>query len=81
MEIMADLLTTVAKNIAELRRKAGLSQHEMAARLGVARPRISEIESGAANLTLETLNSVAAVLGVPPARLLKKNSANALAKK
>jgi HTH-type transcriptional regulator/antitoxin HipB len=47
------------------RRKAkGLSQQQLASKLGVTQARLSEIESGRAHLSVERLIAVAALLGL-----------------
>lgn len=45
-----------AKALLRARRKAGLSQRELAERTGVAQPTIARIESGAASPRCETLD-------------------------
>jgi ribosome-binding protein aMBF1 (putative translation factor) len=51
--------------IRDAREEAGLSQTELAARIGIAQPALSRIEAGRANLTLGTLQRVTDALGVP----------------
>jgi HTH-type transcriptional regulator/antitoxin HipB len=47
------------------RRKAeGLSQHQLASKLGITQARLSELESGRAHLSVERLIAVAALLGL-----------------
>lgn len=48
--------------IRELRTRAGLSQHELALRLGTTQPGVSRLESGAVTIRLDTLARVAAAL-------------------
>ncbi|WP_414682990.1 helix-turn-helix domain-containing protein [Longimicrobium sp.] len=48
-----------------------LTQQQLAQSLGVKQPRIAQIESAGANLQIDTLDRVAAVFGVEPARLLQ----------
>lgn len=59
----AALYTGIA--IRDAREEAGLSQTELAARVGMAQSALSRIEAGRANLTLGTLQRVADALGVP----------------
>jgi transcriptional regulator with XRE-family HTH domain len=54
----------IAKRIREARAVAGLSQEEAASRAGVGYKRWQEIESGAANPTVRTLDRIAETLGV-----------------
>jgi len=56
---------TQAVELIRQRRKAkGLSQQQLASKLGVTQARLSEIESGRAHLSLERLIAVAALLGL-----------------
>lgn len=49
--------------IQELRSRAGLSQRELALRLGTTQPGVSRLESGAVTIRLDTLARVAEALG------------------
>lgn len=60
----------VARNVMRLRIQRGLTQQQLARELGVSQPRIAQIESAAANVQVDTLDRLAAVFGVEPARLL-----------
>lgn len=51
--------------IRDAREEAGLSQTELAARIGIAQSALSRIEAGRANLTLGTLQRVSDALGLP----------------
>lgn len=55
----------IGAELRRLRRQAGLSQAELAARAGVRRATISELETGERLPMVETLERIAAVLGVP----------------
>lgn len=57
------------------RRRAKLSQMELALRADVDRTYVSLLERGLRQPTLETLFRLAAVLNVPPARLVAKTTA------
>lgn len=46
------------------RRRAGLSQRELARRSGVAQPTVSRIEAGRMSPTFDTLNALAAACGM-----------------
>ncbi len=52
------------ENIRRLRRAAGLSQEELAGRLGVSRQSVSLWEQGVTNPTVENIYAMAEVLGV-----------------
>lgn len=54
-----------ARQFQEARKEMGLSQHEMADRLGVSRTVISSWETGRASPLLERLDDIAQVLGKP----------------
>ena len=51
--------------IRDARESAGLTQTELAARMGVAQSALSRIEAGRANMTPEMLTRVATALGAP----------------
>lgn len=54
----------IGKNVVSLRTKAGMTQQELAAKCSIAQARVSEIERGHANPTVETLEIIASALGV-----------------
>lgn len=61
----------LADNLRRLRRTAELTQIELADRIGVSHPRISEIESGRmTNPKLSTLTKISVALGVDVSDLL-----------
>lgn len=59
----------IARNVLRLRVRAGITQTELARRVGTSQPRIAQIESAQANVTVDTLDRIAAAFGVEPARL------------
>lgn len=61
----------VARNVMRLRIQRGLTQQQLAQMLGVKQPRIAQIESASANLQIDTIDRLAMVFGVEPARLLQ----------
>jgi ribosome-binding protein aMBF1 (putative translation factor) len=67
----------VARNVMGLRIQRGLTQQQLAQALGVKQPRIAQIESASANLQIDTLDRLAAVFGVEPARLLQAEAPSA----
>jgi ribosome-binding protein aMBF1 (putative translation factor) len=67
----------VARNVLGLRVQRGLTQQQLAQALGVKQPRIAQIESASANLQIDTLDRLAAVFGVEPARLLQTETPSA----
>jgi transcriptional regulator with XRE-family HTH domain len=58
------LLGEATENVTALLRSLGLSQRELAQRLGVSEARVSQIVSGAENLTLRSLAALGWALGV-----------------
>jgi transcriptional regulator with XRE-family HTH domain len=61
---------TLGDHVRELRQKRGLTQADLAARLGVPQSRISEIESGSRVPNLVTMLRLAAALDCKPTALL-----------
>lgn len=53
---------TVGRNIADIRRGQGLSQKELAKKIGVSQQLISRIENGGENISLTTLTRIARML-------------------
>jgi XRE family transcriptional regulator, regulator of sulfur utilization len=64
------LAATVGARITAYRKERGWSLSSLAARAGIGKATLSEIEAGTRNPTLETLYAIAAQLGLPLARLL-----------
>jgi DNA-binding XRE family transcriptional regulator len=58
------LARTVAARLIAYRSENGLSQRELAKRLGVSQPRVVELESGDKNPQIETLVKIAATTGI-----------------
>ena len=61
---------TLGDRVRELRQKRGLTQADLAGRLGVPQSRISEIESGTRVPSLVTMLRLAAALDCKPTALL-----------
>jgi len=66
----------LSKNLKHLRSLHGISQRELADRIGVSHPRISEIESAHANPTLATLQAIADAFGITVSTLLRDQEKN-----
>jgi len=62
-------------NLREARKRAGLSQGELARRVGIHQSGVSRIERGRRTMTVPQLMTFARALGVRPAALLKAGSA------
>ena len=61
----------ISANVKRIREKLGLSQKELADRIGVSFPRISEIENGKGEPRITTIEKVARGLGVSVLDLLR----------
>lgn len=55
-----DLARLLAESLRRMREEAGLSQVEMAKRLGISRPTLNRLESARQNTTLKTLSQLCA---------------------
>lgn len=62
----------VARNVLGLRVRGGITQSELARRVGTSRRRIAQIESAQANVTVGTLDRIAAAFSVETATLFKR---------
>jgi transcriptional regulator with XRE-family HTH domain len=71
LAVEGDLQRTVGKNLRRHRLARGLSQEAFAEVLGVHRTYMGGVERGERNLTLRSLERVAAHLGVDPRELLE----------
>lgn len=61
----------VGARIAEERRARGLTQSQLAARVGSSDKHLQRVEAGSENLTLRTLASFAGALGIDPGALFR----------
>lgn len=60
----AQLAAEVGERVREAREAAGLSQRDLAARMGTSQAAIARLEAGGVGATLTTLQRVAAALGL-----------------
>jgi transcriptional regulator with XRE-family HTH domain len=60
----SQMAKTLARNVRRLRRDKGWTQDDLAAKVKIEQTAVSLIENSRANPTLETLEAVAASLGV-----------------
>jgi len=68
----------LGENVRRLRLERGLSVVDLAARSGIARATLTQLESGRGNPTIETIAALAAVLGAHADRLLRHEPAPAV---
>lgn len=64
------IIEVVAANVRKHRENIGISQEALAAKAGVHRTYMSQIERGLSNLTIVALARIAKALGVRPEQLL-----------
>jgi transcriptional regulator with XRE-family HTH domain len=72
-----DVRRVVGENVRRYRVAAGLSQEELAARVGVAQSYISALEAGKRNPTILTVWHAATALKVGPAALFEVSRGDA----
>lgn len=68
------LSLAVARAVVERRRELGMTQEELAERLGSSQSQVWRIESGHANPTASTLSKLEEVLGISPQRMAEPPS-------
>ena len=56
--------------IAEMRKKFGIRQNDLAQLIGVSRPYLAQIENGTRNLSVVRQSAIAKALEIDPARLI-----------
>lgn len=61
----------LGRRVAELRRRAGMTQEELAEQVDTSARYVQQVEAGRQNLTLELMVRFANGLGVDPAALLQ----------
>jgi len=69
-DVSANLRARFATNLRLARRKARLTQEQVAERTHLTQPRVSEAENDVRNITLETMAVLANAIGVEAWRLL-----------
>ena len=65
------LVERVAARIKQLREKRGMTQEQLAEKVGISRAYLARIETARHNLTVPMLERLAKALRVKPARLLE----------
>jgi transcriptional regulator with XRE-family HTH domain len=76
-----DIRGLVGSNVRRCREAAGLSQEDLAARMGVDQAYVSRLEAGQRNPTIVTVWHVAKALGVEPSDLFQENEPRAKSQK
>jgi len=66
-------MEALSRNLRTLRTLHGLSQKQLAERVGVSHPRISELECGNGDPKLHTLEKIAKAFGTTVSALLQEN--------
>lgn len=61
----------LAETLQRLRREAGLTQAQMARRLGISRPTLTRLENAGQNMTLQTLKQLCRALKCEPGDLFR----------
>ncbi|KAA2312738.1 helix-turn-helix transcriptional regulator [Puniceibacterium sp. HSS470] len=69
-----DIRVVFARNLKHYRQLRGLTQATLAAAMDVDRAHVSAMERGQQNVTLQTLQRVAAHLDVAPAKLIEERA-------
>lgn len=64
------LQLTFGERVKSRRTILGMTQVDLAEKIGIHRPDLSDIENGKHSPTLETVEKVAKALGVPPSSLV-----------
>jgi len=73
-KVSEDLTDILAQNIRAFRKSKGLSQEELADLCDLHRTYVGSVERGERNVTLSTLETLAAALGVSVPELLTKRA-------
>jgi transcriptional regulator with XRE-family HTH domain len=67
---MVDVATSFGRNLARCRKRAKLSQEELAVRASLHRTAVGQLERGERVARVDTLIKLAGSLGIPPGELL-----------
>lgn len=62
----------IKNNIRELRKKRGLTQQQLADKLGISQVHLGRLETNARSMDLEQVEKISAALGVKPYEILPK---------
>jgi transcriptional regulator with XRE-family HTH domain len=67
-----DLPKILGRNVREARRRAGLSQEQLAFDAGMKRSYVSDLERGTRNPSVKAIERLAIALAIEPSELLQK---------
>ena len=67
-----DLPKILGRNVRDARRRAGLSQEQLAFEAGMKRSYVSDLERGTRNPSVKAIGRLALALGVDPPDLLRE---------
>jgi transcriptional regulator with XRE-family HTH domain len=67
-----DSASIAAENLRRLRMERGWSQEDCAEKCGLHRTYIGAVERGERNITLATVDTIAAAFGISPVKLITK---------
>lgn len=70
-----ELPEILGRNVRDARRRAGMSQEQLAFEAGMKRSYVSDLERGTRNPSVKAIDRLATALGVAPADLLRAQSA------
>ena len=76
MEVMKYVTDQLADEVRALRRSRGLTQSQLAARVGSTRASMSNVERGNHSLSLELFCRIAIALDVSPDELLRRSTSD-----
>lgn len=68
---MSEIITLFGANLKHLREEKGLSQADVASKIGKKSSYVSQLESGTINTTLDTIEKLADALGVEKSAFLE----------
>ena len=69
-----DLPKILGRNVRDARRRAGLSQEQLAFEAGMKRSYVSDLERGTRNPSVKAIGRLALALGVDPPDLLREGT-------
>lgn len=74
--VVEGIMCNISENVRKFREKLGLTQQQLAEKIGVSYPRISEIENSKGEPKITTIEKVARGLGVSVMDLIRPSRKN-----